>query len=292
MDVLFSASILASFFAGMVALFAPCCITILLPTYLAAAFRERSAILKMTFVYFAGIAVILVPVGLGAAGLASVFERFHDSLYIVGGILMVAFAILSIMGKSFTLIPMPKKFSRGLNVTHPKSVFLLGILSGAATSCCAPVLAGALTLAVVSGAFWKAVIVTLAYTFGMTFPLFICAYFYERFNMQNSRLIRGKLMEAKIGRKTYFVHSTNLLAGVIFLTMGIILLILGVSKNAYWSPAYQEKISGALNRISLAIFNKIAVLPDWAWGLILGFIFLFLVYRTVKHSRGGKRHEG
>lgn len=77
MDIILSASILAAFFAGMVALFAPCCITVLLPAYLASAFREKKNILKMTFIFFSGIAVILVPIGLSAAGLAQLFRDFH-----------------------------------------------------------------------------------------------------------------------------------------------------------------------------------------------------------------------
>lgn len=95
MDIIFSASIIAAFLAGMVALFAPCCITVLLPAYLASAFREKKNILKMTFVFFAGIAVILVPIGLGAAGLARLFSNFHKELYIFGGILMLILAILA-----------------------------------------------------------------------------------------------------------------------------------------------------------------------------------------------------
>src|SRR3989344_1093892 len=217
MDILFGASILASFLAGMVALFAPCCITVLLPAYLAAAFREKRNIVKMTMVFFAGIAVVLVPIGLGAAGLAQLFQNFHMELYVVGGLLMIFFGVLAIRGQGFSLIPMPKRFAllQGEG-HHVKSVFLLGMFSGAATSCCAPVLAGAVTLAVISGAFWKALIVTFAYVFGMTFPLFAAAYFYDRFKLDQSRFIKGKVLEIKLGAKTLFVHSTNLFAGIVF----------------------------------------------------------------------------
>ena len=82
MDIIFGASIIAAFLAGMVALFAPCCITVLLPAYLASAFREKRKILKMTLVFFAGVAAILVPIGLGAAGLARLFQNFHTELYL------------------------------------------------------------------------------------------------------------------------------------------------------------------------------------------------------------------
>ena len=76
MDILFSVSIIASFVAGMVALFAPCCVSILLPTYLAAVFREKTKVLKMTFIYFLGMAIILIPIGLGAAIITKFFKIF------------------------------------------------------------------------------------------------------------------------------------------------------------------------------------------------------------------------
>src|SRR3989344_9444508 len=116
MDVVFSASIIAAFVAGMVALFAPCCITVLLPAYLASAFREKKNVLKMTFVFFAGISAVLVPIGLGAAGLAQFFKDFHKELYIFGGLLMLVFAVMSFLGKSFS-VPMPKWMRASLNAS-------------------------------------------------------------------------------------------------------------------------------------------------------------------------------
>jgi len=282
MDLIFSASIVAAFFAGMVALFAPCCITVLLPAYLASAFREKKHILKMTFVFFAGIAVILIPIGLGAAGLAKVFGNFHNELYIAGGLLMVVFGVGAFLGKGMTLIPMPKRMMPNIDMASSQSVFMLGLFSGAATSCCAPVLAGAVTLAVISGAFWKALVVTFAYTFGMTFPLFVTALLYDRFKLEESRLIQGKLFEVHVGQKTIVIHSTNLLAGGVFLAMGVILLVLGTSGNAYWAPESQVAIGNALNRWANALVEALMRIPDAIWGTAIISFFLYLIYRARK----------
>lgn len=284
MDIIFSASIIASFIAGMVALFAPCCITILLPTYLASAFRHKHNVLKMTFVFFAGIAAILIPIGLGAAALAQIFRSFHNEMYIVGGIFMLVLAVMAVLGKGLSIVPMTKRAETGAldgNGDY-KSVFLLGVFSGGATSCCAPVLAGAVTLAVISGAFWKAMIVTFAYVFGMTFPLFIAAYFYDRFHLENSRFIKGKLLEFKLGEKSFYVHSTNLFAGFVFLAMGIVLLALAFSGNAFWAPSFQVSVGNALNQWSQNMLNVLFKIPDIFWGVaIIGF-FLFLALNAYK----------
>jgi cytochrome c biogenesis protein CcdA len=278
MDIIFSASIIAAFFAGMVALFAPCCITVLLPAYLASAFREKRNILKMTFVFFAGIAVIIIPIGLGAAGLAQLFRNFHKEMYIFGGILMIFLGTAAFLGKGFSLVPMAKRSTPGSGKMSAKSIFTLGVFSGAATSCCAPVLAGAVALAVISGAFWKALIVTFAYVFGMTFPLFIAAYFYDKFKLENSKLIKGKVWRIEIGKKTFFLHSTNFFAGAIFLVMGAILLALAFSDNAFWSPSFQAKIGNYLNKFSRIIVETLNVIPDVFWGILIFAIFFYLIY--------------
>ena len=282
MDLIFSASILAAFLAGMVALFAPCCITVLLPAYLASALKEKRNILKMTFVFFIGMAAILLPISLGAAGLARLFQNFHQQLWIAGGFLMVILAILAFIGKGIALMPRPKRTTLKIEAGDSKSVFLLGLFSGAATSCCAPVLVGAITLAVVSGVFWKALVVSFAYIFGMTFPLFIAAYFYDKFKIENSRFIKGKLFKIKLGAKTVFVHSTNLLAGFVFLIMGITLLIMAFSGNAFWAPSYQVKIGNSLNLWSKSALEILSNIPDFILGLIIISVFFFLLRIVLK----------
>lgn len=278
MDIIFSASIIASFLAGMVALFAPCCITVLLPAYLSSAFREKKNILKMTFIFFLGISSIIVPIGLGAASLAQFFRDFHSELYIFGGSFMLLLAVMAVLGKGISL-PLPKKIKAKIDPSNTKSVYVLGLLSGAATSCCAPVLAGAMTLAVISGAFWKAIIVVFAYVFGMTFPLFITAYFYDKYKIDQSKLIKGKLLEMKVGLKTLRVHSTNLISGILFFSIGAIMLGLGLSGNAFWSPHAQAQVGRTLNTWTLSAFESLSIIPDVVWGVIIIGLFLFFIYK-------------
>jgi len=281
MDIIFSASIIASFLAGMVALFAPCCITVLLPAYLASAFREKKNILKMTLIFFAGISAILVPIGLGAAGLAQIFRDFHKELYIFGGLFMLLLAVMAVLGKGISM-PMPKRIQAKMDAASTKSVFVLGLLSGAATSCCAPVLAGAMTLAVISGAFWKAIIVVFAYVFGMTFPLFVTAYFYDKYKIDQSKIIKGKLFEIKIKTKTLYVHSTNLLSSVMFLVIGTAMLVLGFSDNTFWSPEMQSEVGIKLNSWTQKLLELAVIIPDFVWAFIIIGLFSFILYKVKK----------
>jgi len=70
MEALVGTSLIAAFVAGVAALFAPCCITVLLPSYLGSIFREKYKIFFMTFIFFLGIATVFLPIGLGASYLA------------------------------------------------------------------------------------------------------------------------------------------------------------------------------------------------------------------------------
>lgn len=236
----------------------------------------------MTLVFFAGISIILVPIGLGAAGLAQIFRDFHKELYIFGGLFMILLSVLSILGKGISM-PMPKRIQAKMDSSSAKSVFALGMLSGAATSCCAPVLAGAMALAVISGAFWKALIVVFAYVFGMTFPLFVTAYFYDKYKVEQSKIIRGKLLKMHIGAKTVYVHSTNLLSGALFLIIGFVMLALGLSGNAFWSPHTQAELGRSLNVWTQYVFESLAVIPEAVWGTVIIGLFFFFLYRMKRN---------
>ena len=84
--VLVMASLVTAFIAGVAALFAPCCITVLLPAYLGSIFRQKATIMLMTFVFFAGLLAVFLPLGLGLASLGALFSQYHNLLFASGGI--------------------------------------------------------------------------------------------------------------------------------------------------------------------------------------------------------------
>ena len=74
MELVATASFITAFIAGMAALFAPCCIGVLLPSYLASVFKTKTKIFLMTFVFYLGILTVFLPLGLGMASLSSFFS--------------------------------------------------------------------------------------------------------------------------------------------------------------------------------------------------------------------------
>src|SRR3989339_450815 len=185
-----AATILAAFLSGAVAFFAPCCITFLLPAYFAFVVKEKKQILKMTLVFALGLATILIPIGLGLAGLGQFASQFHTEIFIAGGLFMLLLGIFTLLGKS---LMMPFKInSPAMNKGNTLSIYQLGLFSGFASSCCLPVLAGVLTLSLISASFMQAFLLGWAYVLGMVVPLVILALLWEKYRLAEMPLIKGK----------------------------------------------------------------------------------------------------
>ena len=54
-SLFFGGSVVAAVVAGAIALFAPCCISFMLPAYFASAFQNRRLLVAMTFLFGAGV---------------------------------------------------------------------------------------------------------------------------------------------------------------------------------------------------------------------------------------------
>lgn len=88
-ELLVCTTLLASFLGGLVALFAPCCVSVMLPAYLATGFRHRGGVVAATLIFGAGVATVIVPIGLGATALSSLLVSQHLWLFSLGGLLMI-----------------------------------------------------------------------------------------------------------------------------------------------------------------------------------------------------------
>src|SRR2546428_13677600 len=99
-------AVLAALTAGSVALFAPCCISVVLLSYFASSFQNRRLLVAMTFLFAAGIATVILPIAMGASVLRQLLTTQHTAIYVTGGALMLALAIYVLLGGQIHL-PMP-----------------------------------------------------------------------------------------------------------------------------------------------------------------------------------------
>jgi len=220
--VLFQTSLIAAFVAGIVALFAPCCISFLLPAYLGSVFKEKEKVLLMTLVFGAGIFTVMMPAVLGIAALSKALFIYHDDIYVIGGFVMLLAAAVTFLGIKF---PMPNLPGREAGKHDPLSIFILGIFSGITSACCAPVLIGILTLTFLTPNFFGALSIGATYVVGMVFPLLIISIFLSG-KVDKFMFLRKPVTEFKFLGKERVVIVSNLLASVIFAGTGVLILSL------------------------------------------------------------------
>lgn len=220
--ILYSTSLIAAFVAGMVALFAPCCISFLLPAYLGNVFKEKEKVVLMTLVFGAGIFTVMMPAVLGVAALSKALFVYHDTIYYIGGIVMIFAAVITFLGLKF---PMPSLPGHDAKKTDILSVFTLGIFSGITSACCAPVLIGILTLTFLSPNFFGALSIGGMYVLGMVMPLLFIAVFLSG-KMTKFLFLRKPVMRFYFLGNQKTVILSNLIASSIFLFTGLMILYL------------------------------------------------------------------
>ncbi|MHB8400274.1 MAG: cytochrome c biogenesis CcdA family protein [Candidatus Limnocylindrales bacterium] len=270
-------SILGGFVGGMIALLAPCCVTVLLPAYFAAAFTSVRTLVRMTFLFAAGIAIVILPIALGLAALGQLFSRFHPVLFGVGGVFLIVLGVMTLRGRGFEL-----PFGRAPTFADRPglSIFVLGLFSGAASSCCAPVLIGVLTLTALTSSFVGGLAVALAYVFGMVFPLFLLALAGDRFGWLRSRVVRGTTLRLRVAGRTMAVHSTNLIGGSLFLAMGAFVLVLAATGTDVLAFPGQTELSAALHQASDAFLIAVNGLPALVLSVLLVLFAVYLARRA------------
>lgn len=287
MDLLFSASFIASFLAGVAALFAPCCITVLLPTYFASIFKQKVTVFLMTFVYFLGLLTVFLPIGFGAAFLTQLFSQYHNTIFFVGAVFLVFLGLALVTGRQFSLPspvhPVLKNYGLG-------SVFVLGIFSGVATTCCAPVLAGVVALSALPGSFLLGGVYTLAYVLGMVVPLFIIATLLDRVDFTAKLMTLRKPITYSIFGETFSVTFSNLFSGLMFLGLGIIIIFLAQTNQLTTHNSYQLTLNLYVASLTRFIGQYTSILPEYVWAVVFILITLALTKRAVSQLRASKQY--
>lgn len=278
--IFFGGSVLAAAVAGTIALFAPCCISVMLPAYFASSFQNRRLLVAMTFLFAAGVATVILPLAMGAAILRQLFVAGHQPIYIGGGLLMLGLAAYVLLGGQLHL-PMPGRRAGGK--TGPLSVYSLGIFSGVASSCCAPVLAGVIALAGVASSFGLALGLGTAYVLGMVAPLFAIALLWERVDWRASRLLRPRTFHWHLGPLRRTITATNVASGLLLALMGAATVWIGLTSSAMPTPTgWQAGLAVRLQGYGRAITDALSWIPGWAAALLLLALLALLALRAFR----------
>ncbi|MEK6916728.1 MAG: cytochrome c biogenesis protein CcdA [Nanoarchaeota archaeon] len=237
MEIIMLAALITAFLAGIAALLAPCCIGVLLPAYLGSIFRQKKTVLLMTVVFFFGLLAVFLPLGLGMGFLGQVFKEYHSTIYLVASIFFLLLGLFILSGIHFSL---PFKTKSQVKVTGVFSVFILGIFSGFATLCCAPVLAGAIALSALPGSILWGGLYSVIYVLGMVFPLFVISYLFDKKGiMDKINFFKKEVTYSFLKRKISLTIST-LFSGFVFIIMGGIILYYTLTDRITMNPSESQ----------------------------------------------------
>ncbi|MFD3542170.1 cytochrome c biogenesis CcdA family protein [Streptomyces sp. NPDC058662] len=210
---------LAALLGGLLALLSPCS-ALLLPAFFAYSIDSASRLLARTGIFYAGLASTLVPLGAAGSYAGRFFHSNRDELVLAGGWVIIALGLAQILGLGFA----PRRIaelSGRIRPTTALSVYALGAVYGLAGFCAGPILGSVLTVAAVGGSPVYGGLLLAVYALGMAVPLFLLALLWERFELGRRRWLRGRAFA--LGR--FELHTTSLLSGLFFLTLGVLFLV-------------------------------------------------------------------
>jgi len=291
-SLFFGGSVVAAVVAGSVALFAPCCISVMLPAYFSTAFQNRRVLVAMTFLFAAGVATVVLPIALGASALRDLILNQHTAIYVAMGLALLAFAAFTLLGGTLHL-PMPGARAQGR--AGPLSTYTLGVFSGMATTCCAPVLAGVVALSGTASSFGASLGLGGAYVFGMVAPLFALSLLWERFDWRSSRLFRPRTFTWRLGPLRRTIGGTALASGLLLAAMGAAVLWVGIATDGMPSPeGWVARLSADLRHYGDVVTDWLDWVPGWLGAALVVVAVAVLARHAFRQLMGvaGERDRG
>ena len=277
-------SLLASFFGGVLSLLSPCS-ALLLPAFFAYAFGGRGELVRKTCLFYLGLAATLVPLGMGISAVSALFYGHRAALIAISGGLLIAFGVLQLLGRGFTVGPLARLRSR-VRGDSAGAVFALGAVYGFAGFCSGPILGAVLTVAAASGGAARGALLLAVYAAGMAAPLFLLALFWERLDLKNRPWLRGR--EISVGRLR--LHTTNLVSGTMFVLLGT--LFIAYEGTSALSGLYESNGATDLAFAAEAWAGDVArTIPGTVLLAVLAVVLAALLVRR-RLRRGGGTGEG
>ncbi len=224
----------AAFLAGVFSFLSPCTLPIL-PAYFAFTFQaRRDRVVLMTIAFFLGLATTMIAVGASATALSRILFSNLTALTTIGGMIIIAFGVMSILGKGFTgakLLDRPTASVAGSYLYG--ATFALGW-----TACVGPILGALLTLLATQGiAIIQGAVLAFIYALGLGMPLIVMATFFSRLGSGSRfwKIMRGRGVEVNLGFTTLHLHTTSIASGALLVVVGILLATGQLTLLSQWS---------------------------------------------------------
>ncbi len=260
--------LLGAFLGGLASLLSPCS-ALLLPSFFAYAFDRTRLLILRTFAFWVGLCAVLVPLGAGVGALGSVVTRYRSEVTVIGGLVLVGFGLMTLLGKGFGVSGMQRLTAR-INISGTVSVLALGAVYGLAGFCAGPLLGAVLTMSAMGADPVYGALLMAIYALGMATPLFLLAWLWDRFKLSERTWLRGR--PVRLG--PIETHTTSLLTGAMFIALGVVFLFTDGTANlgGVLSVDAQYDLQVWLGRLSSAVSDPV---------LILGVVTVLIAWRSI-----------
>ena len=230
----------------------------------------------MTFIYSLGIFTVMLPVVLGAKALSQMFFNLHDKTYIIGGLFLIFVGFGSLLGFK---LPMPR-FSLTKQADDPLSTYILGIISGITSACCAPVLIGVVALSTLSPTMAQSLLVGFFYVLGMVTPLYLASLFIDKRNFLAKPIFRKPFREITFLGKTHMITVSNMVSFVMFVGMGLLTIFLSLSGKLAMNRS-EESVTQAIQNVAVSVTTFVQKIPGL--DIIFTLVAFWLLYKFLKY---------
>ncbi|QBE49277.1 cytochrome c biogenesis CcdA family protein [Leucobacter triazinivorans] len=261
-----------AFIGGALALLSPCS-ALLLPAFFASTIGTRLSLLAHGAVFFLGLLITLVPLGLGLGAVGTFFLQQRGLVVAGTSLVLVLLGIAQVLGIGFDVSRALPGTTRIRQEAAARTgfirTFLLGAASGVAGFCAGPILGAVLTLALGQGSAWSAGALLAVYGAGMVAPLVLIAALWDRLGARGQRLLRGRTLSL-FGRR---LHSTSLVTGLVIIAVGVVFWLTNglVAMPAVvptsvqvWAQEQSGRLSSAIVDGAVIMVLAIAALGAWA----------------------------
>lgn len=215
--------LIAAFLGGALTLISPCS-ALLLPSFFAYAFAHPRELAVRTTVFWIGLSLTLVPLGMGSALVSTLYHGRRETLILAAGWLIIAMGVLQFFGGGFAFPGAERLRSRFAGSRSSREGWLgtlgLGAVYGLAGFCSGPILGSVLTVAAADGNAVRGGILLAVYALGMAAPMFVLALVWDRLQLGQRSWLRGR--PVTLGRLQ--LHSTQMVAGALFVGVGALFL--------------------------------------------------------------------
>nr|WP_306271308.1 cytochrome c biogenesis CcdA family protein [Ornithinimicrobium sp. HY1793] len=254
---------LSAFLGGALALLSPCA-ALLLPAFFASTVGSGPRLVLHGAVFYLGLVLVLVPLGVGAGALGSLFVTHRQTIVVISSVLLVLLGIVQILGFGFDtarLLPGGGRLqSRAASATGLVKTVLLGAAGGVAGFCAGPILGAVLTLAATRGDVFSAGGLLAVYGAGMVLPLLLIAALWQRLGPRGQTTLRGRTFTV-LGRE---LHTTSVVTGLLIIAVGILFwttngLVGAPEILPYETQSWLQELAGTLANPMIDIVALVVV---------------------------------